>query len=118
MLLTFNLKGQCLSGKNHKQITRSGHCYPLPRWAKWRDEMILQIRRPPKPITELLKATLVFTHADKRRRDIPGMMDALWHVLERAGVIADDSQIVAGEWQTNLPPCKDLAGVTIKLETL
>jgi Holliday junction resolvase RusA-like endonuclease len=117
MLLTYVLKGQCLSGKNHMQITRTGRHYPLPRWAVWRDAMLTQIHPPTTPLTELLKISVVFTHADRRRRDVPGMLDALCHVLERAGVVKDDSQIIQWEVQTNLPPCKALAGVTIRLET-
>ena len=123
MRLVFELKGQCLSGKNHKQITRTGHCYPTKRWAAWRDEMVMAIkqqdrRQPVTLLRDLFKATVVFTHADKRRRDVPGMLDALCHVLERAGIVKDDSQIVAWDVQTNLPPCRELAGVTLRLETL
>lgn len=99
------------------QITRSGKHYPLPRWAAWRDAMLWQIHRPKEPLTGWLKAYVVFTHADKRRRDVPGLLDALCHVLERAGVVRDDSQIIQWDVQTNLPPCKALAGCNITLET-
>lgn len=130
MVLTFHLTGQTLSGKNHMQIARNGTHYPLPRWAAWRDEHVLAVRHSasrqvpvgsgskPFPLTGLLKATVSLTHADKRKRDVPGMLDALCHVLERAGVVKDDSLIVQWDVSTNLPPCKALAGCTIKLETL
>lgn len=125
MTLTFILKGQVMSGKNHMQITRTGRHYPTKRWAAWRDlqvQLVLytydahKLTRP--LITTPCSAKIVFTHADKRRRDVPGMLDALCHVLERAGVVKDDSLIVNWDVQTNLPPCRELAGVTIKLETL
>ena len=28
---------------------------------------------------------------DRRRRDVPGMIDALWHVLEKYELVADDT---------------------------
>ena len=120
MLLTFNLKGQCLSGKNQMQVDpRTGRHYPTKRFAAWRDEQVMKCKRPSyQPIGDLLSAKVVFTHADKRRRDVPGMLDALCHVLERAGVVKDDSLIVNWDVQTNLPPSKAMAGVQIRLETL
>jgi len=124
--LIFRLTGQCLSGKNHMQIGRNGKHYPLPRWAAWRDEQVIAMRHSASrqvvsghrlPLTGYLKATVSLTHADKHKRDVPGLLDALCHVLERAGVVTDDSQIVQWDVSTNLPPCKELAGVNIKLET-
>lgn len=118
MLMQFNLKGQCLSGKNHMQVARNGKHYPLKRWAAWRDDMLWQIRRPKEPMIGWLKVRVVFTHANNLRRDVPGLLDALCHVLEHAGVVNDDSQIIQWDVQTNLPPCKALAGCAITLETL
>jgi len=30
---------------------------------------------------------------DRRRRDAPGIIDALWHLLERCGVVSDDAHL-------------------------
>jgi hypothetical protein len=35
---------------------------------------------------------------DKRKRDMPGMADAICHCLERAGIVADDSLLVSWSW--------------------
>ena len=64
------------------------------------------------------KATVIFIHADRRRRDVAGMIDALCHVLERAGVVNDDSLIVDWDIHTTPEPNKAKAGVEIRLETL
>ena len=131
MTLTFTLKGQCRSGKNNMGVPRNGRHYPLPEWAAWRDEMVLAVKQQIPCvqtrsfkvmgipyINDYCKATIVFTHADKRRRDIPGMLDALCHVLERAGVVKDDSLIVDWDVHTVPEPNKAKAGVEIRLETL
>ena len=121
MLYTYVLKGQCRRGKGGQQHMRTGQTYPTPAWAAWRDDIVFQLRRihgHKPPIADLCKLYLVFTHGDKRQRNIAGMMDALMHCLERARVITCDENIVAADIQTNLPPCKALAGVLLKVETL
>jgi len=34
---------------------------------------------------------LDYVAEDRRRRDFPAICDALWHALERAGVVTDDT---------------------------
>lgn len=103
MILTFTLTGQCMSGKNGMQVTRTGKHYPKPAWAKWRDEMVRQIsynaRQGHRFIDCPMKVHVVFRHGDRRRRDVAGMIDALCHILERAGVVKDDSLIV--DWDVS-----------------
>jgi len=36
---------------------------------------------------------LSYLAGDKRRRDNPAIVDAIFHVLEKAGVVADDTLI-------------------------
>ena len=124
MMLLFTLTGQVLSGKNHMQIGRDGRHYPLPRWAKWRDEMVRQVipftiikgKRFSYCIEQPCKAHVVFRHGDRRRRDVAGMLDALCHVLERAGVVKDDSLIVDWDVATSAV-IHDKPSVWIRLET-
>ena len=128
MTLTFTLHGQVLSGKNHMQIGRDGRHYPTKRWAAWRDEAVSSIQIDFRMqgnwdgITNAVaipcKATIIFTHADRRRRDVAGLIDALSHVLERAGVIKDDSLLVDWDIHTVPEPNKAKAGVEIRIETL
>ena len=131
MILEFHLNGQVCSGKNNMRVGRNGRHYPTKRWAAWRDIQLMAIKlsvhrlgkfeqghqRLP-PITTPCSAKVVFTHADKRRRDVPGMLDALCHVLERAGVVKDDSLIVDWDIHTVPESNKAKAGVEIRVETL
>lgn len=86
---------QIIGGKNNMGITRSGRHYPKPKWAKWRDEVVSVIRRQLpegfKPISEPCNVKLYYVAGDKRRRDFPAIVDSIWHCLERAGVVKDDS---------------------------
>ena len=89
------LKSQIQGGKNNIGITRSGHRYPKPNWAKWRDEMIAQVKSQLpngwKPIDTFSTVDLYYVAGDKRRRDMPAIIDAIWHVLEKSGVVVDDT---------------------------
>lgn len=124
MRVAFRVPGQCLSGKNHVQMTRTGRRYPLARWAAWRDEIVRHVQAVmaahggPFPVTAPCRCLLIFTHADRRRRDIPGLMDALYHVFERAGLIADDSLFVEGSQTTGVHIDPLHAGVEVLIETL
>lgn len=73
-------------------ITRTGKHYPKPEWAIWRDDVVRQILNQwnGKPIDKPCKIVVIVTNGDKRRRDVPGMLDALWHCLEKARVVTDD----------------------------
>ena len=101
--------GQCPSGKNSIQTTRTGHRYPKKRFVDWRDAAVLTaVRAIPKgtvgPLFKKplpLTITVYYVPGDARRRDVPGMLDALFHVLERAGVVEDDAQIQYVEWATH-----------------
>src|SRR2546428_9640902 len=106
--LVFRLLGQALSGKNHLQTTRYGRRYPTKAFAAWRDDMVIQLRQQHRearaqgvlPLRGPVALTAVFHHGDHRVRDLPGLLDALCHVLERATVVADDGQIHAATLMT------------------
>ncbi len=126
--LTFTLTGQLPSGKNGIKTTRTGKRYPTKRFEEWRDmackqvygqrckvvNLVSQMRVPMfrKP-TELC-IEIHYAAGDLRRRDIPGMMDALFHVLERAQVVGDDAQIKESHWY-QLPVDRSAPGVTVTL---
>ena len=95
------LLGQIRGGKNHINITRTGHRYPNKAWAAWRDEAVGQIRRQVPVISTFkvpCRATIHYWKGDMRRRDIPAAIDAIWHVLEHAYIVADDALIVELHW--------------------
>ena len=87
------LLGQPPSGKNSIKTTRTGHRYPSKRFALWRDQAVIHVKiqwRSPI-ITKPCAIKINYWPGDLRRRDVPGICDAIFHVLERAGVTADDT---------------------------
>jgi Holliday junction resolvase RusA-like endonuclease len=45
------------------------------------------------PFDEPINVRVEYWAGDKRRRDMPAIHDALFHVCEKAGVVADDTHI-------------------------
>lgn len=102
MSLTIRLQGQLRSGKNRVLITRTGHRYPPPQFVAFRKSIVDQIAAQVGNIatlTEPQKVTIRYTPGDLIRRDAPGIIDALWHCLEYAGVIADDALLQAIDYR-------------------
>lgn len=89
------LQGIVKGGKNNYIVTRQGKHIPKAGWAKWRDEKLSEVRAqlPANwvPIAVPVNMELNYVAGDKRRRDFPAICDAIYHVLERAGVVADDA---------------------------
>jgi Holliday junction resolvase RusA-like endonuclease len=119
-LLIIRLSQQIPSGKNHVRITRTGRRYPTARFAQWRASAYSQVRaqliRQPAwrewPRQAPMALTVYYRPRDRRRRDVPGMLDALLHLLERAEVIQDDAQVKTVSWVSALKsqvPCVILA---------
>ena len=91
--LVLRLTGQVRGGKNNMGRTKTGKSYPKKLFADWRAEAIRQIRAQfiGEPIAVPCNVRLDYVAEDRRRRDFPAICDALWHALERAGVVADDT---------------------------
>lgn len=112
MSLSFTILGQIKSGKNHMIVTRRGRHFPEPKWGKWRDDAVRQIKEQLpedfQTIEKRCKISFFYTPSDGRKRDAPGMMDALFHCLEVrknkdgnevcAGVISDDTLFKEVQW--------------------
>lgn len=82
---------------------RSGRHYPNEDWAQWRDAVVLSLkfqaaRQDSLPAGVMIRFHIDYYPADKRRRDLPAMEDSIWHCLERAGIVEDDSLLVTGTW--------------------
>lgn len=114
-MLVLNISGKIKSGKNNMGITRSGKHYPLPEWAKWRDKVVSDIRKQfsGEPLNFPCRIEIKYVAGDKRRRDVPGMMDALWHCFERAGLIEDDKFFTEVHWESLYD--KENPGVRIQI---
>lgn len=98
----FVLRGQLPSGKNAVNITRTGRRYPGKRFALWKADAMRQILAQHKfdrIISAPCKMTVRYFTADKRRRDVSGMIDAVFHVLEKCMIVKDDALIVDVDWQ-------------------
>ena len=111
--LVLRLKGQVRGGKNNMGRTKTGKSYPKKLFADWRAEAIRQIKTQfsGEPIARPCNVRLDYVAEDRRRRDFPAICDALWHALERAGVVTDDTLL----WPAQSSRSYDKAapGVTI-----
>lgn len=100
-MITFIIPGQVRGGKNNMIVTRTGLHFPKPEWAKWRDAMVAEVRAQLpagwKPIDVPCAVKLTYVAGDRRRRDQPAIIDAVWHVLEKAGVVTDDTLLWVSE---------------------
>lgn len=117
-ILELHFKGQVRGGKNNMCISRNGNHYPSPKFVEWRNNMFRQIKEQlPKIVTitdKKAKWIFEYTPDDNRRRDLPAILDALFHVLERAIIVSDDSIIKNIEF-TELPLDKKNSGVLIQV---
>lgn len=119
-LATITIIGQVHGGKNSMKVTRTGRHYPNRLFEQWRNHAVFQTRLHyhGKPITEPVKATIHYTAQDRRRRDVPAILDALWHVLERAGVVADDCLIRDVDFTTDYDKHKPSVKIVLTSITL
>jgi len=114
------LKGQLPSGKNQiKLCVRGGkiHKYPDARFILWREDVLNQIvaQRGTKPTAAMPVVLRVeYTPGDRRVRDVSGILDAIFHVLAKAGTIDDDGLIWDVHWLRR-PMKKDAPGAIITL---
>lgn len=116
--MTLIITGPIKSGKNHMMIDpRSGRHYPNRGFKEWRDsamkQILGQVPRGFRTINYQCQISFSYTPADKRKRDMPGMCDAIFHVLERVGIISDDCLFVKVAWN----PVIGTPGVCIEIET-
>ncbi len=111
--LVLRLTGQVRGGKNNMGRTKTGKSFPKKSFADWRAEAIRQIKMQfhGEPIAVPCNVRLDYVAEDRRRRDFPAICDALWHALERAGVVTDDTLL----WPAQSSRSYDKAapGVTI-----
>lgn len=87
---------QCKSGKNGVKTTRKGVRYPTPAFKAWRALCLDAIEKQGHSGANLqgkLDCVINYTPGNLIRRDVPGMMDAIFHVIERAEIVQDDAKI-------------------------
>ena len=93
--------GQIRGGKNNYIVTRTGMHIPRKEWAAWRDKAVSSVRAQLPatwvPIETPTAIRLTYVAGDKRRRDQPAVIDAIFHVLEKAGFCKDDTLLWVSE---------------------
>jgi hypothetical protein len=99
MPFVFKLTGQLPSGKNAVQVTQTGKRYPNQRFKAWRDEAVNQIGSV-LSIDGPVYMIVEYTPGDRIRRYVPGLLDALCHLVERVGIVQDDAQVTCVQWTT------------------
>jgi|SRR3990167_838690 len=115
----FKIHGPIKGGKNHIMITRTGHRYPNPKFAAWRDEVVnglvpmIGAYRFDAPVS----IKVIYTPFDLKRRDMPAMLDSIFHCMEKAGLIEDDCLVKDLQWTARAKD-KENAGVSVFLEDL
>lgn len=99
-MIEFTLLGQIPSGKNAIKITRTGHRYPSKRFSNWRAMVAFMVPSVKEPIDCKgdLSITVIYYKGDLRRRDVPGMLDALFHLFEYRRLVIDDKHFVNVTW--------------------
>jgi Holliday junction resolvase RusA-like endonuclease len=97
------LLGQLPSGKNALMVTRTGHHYPRARFQAWRDDAMVQLKAlgciPRKAIDYPCHFKAWYWAGDKRIRDVSGMQDALYHLLEHSKILTNDGLIRDVTWK-------------------
>ncbi len=96
----FTLTMQIPSGKNAVRITRTGHRYPNKRFSIWRADAIKSLPSPLPIFCGPVELIVNYTPGDKKRRDVPGMLDAICHLIEKIGIVVDDAQVKNVMWTT------------------
>ena len=82
-------------------ISRFGHHYPKKSFAIWRDQIVRELHElfpKAKAIDVDCVITIQYWNGDKRRRDLPAMIDSIFHIMEKAELIIDDSLVKKLHW--------------------
>lgn len=111
--MTFTLSGQIPSGKNQvKTAVVKGRVIHFPNkvFKAWREAMLPQLAVQAKkyietgavlPVSSTISLECEYTPGDARTRDVSGMLDALFHLIVRAGLLVDDGLVWAVTWRRN-----------------
>lgn len=97
--LIFLLNHQIPSGKNAVKINRKGQRYPDKKFVIWRAKALEAIGGVAQAFPGPVHMIVDYVPGDNIRRDAPGMLDALCHLIEKAGIVADDKQVKSLVWR-------------------
>ena len=117
--LVILISGQIRGGKNNMIVTRQGRHFPKPEWAKWRDAKVAEVKNQLpvgfQTLTQPVNLNLSYIAGDKRRRDMPAIIDSIFHVLEKAGVVTDDTLIWVTQSSRSYDKDRPMASLVFRL---
>lgn len=100
----FKISGETPSKKNSRIVnTKTGRTFPNKRFGQWHELALVEINRQKlklnlnDPLNNPLKATLIFIHGDKRRRDSDNGTSSILDLLNDAGILEDDNYNIIQE---------------------
>lgn len=97
-MLKLEIIGQVHGGKNHIGITKTGRRYPASKaFILWAKSAINQLRvkkwkNKIKTFKKDMNIVIDYIPGDLRTRDTPAILDAVYHVLEKAKIVENDKQ--------------------------
>lgn len=97
--MIFHIKTDMIGvGKNNYLVLRNGMHIPKKGFVKFRKEVTEQLdKQKPKDWNPINKHghkwDMVYVPGDNRRRDLPAILDALGHCMEKSGIVVDDQYI-------------------------
>lgn len=60
--------------------------------------MLAQIGHVKQPIVGPVEMIVDYVPGDLKRRDLSALLDGLFHVMEKAGILLDDAQVKNLQW--------------------
>lgn len=100
----YRIEGQVRGGKNNVLVLKNGRRIPPKIFQQWSKGAISEIKAqglPKHPISKPCNIYITYYASDRRRRDTPALLDGIYHVLERAGVVKDDT-LLGGDGKTEI----------------
>ncbi len=92
----FVIHGETPAKKNSRITLKNGRTIPSKRYTQWHKDAVFELKRQMYemdrefPIDTPVSVTLIFCHADNRRRDSDNGTSSIFDTLQDAGILADD----------------------------
>ena len=102
-IVRFDIRGQVRGGKNNMLVLKNGMHIPNKAFVKWKKLVMPQIEEQFKGYSMITdrnyKWVFRYTPGDLRRRDMPAILDAIFHVFEKCEVVEDDCMIKDADYK-------------------
>lgn len=93
-MYSIKLKGEVIGKKNNYRVTKTGGFYRDPKFANWEEDALWQIKshRIPKLAGQYSVKIVLYYF---RNRDLDNCITSLLDVLQKSGVIDNDSNVIS-----------------------